>query len=170
MTKTVTQIDCPKEWESVDDWDSHRPLLYLAMVNNLEGRPVCEFGSGMGSTNLLRSYCKENNRTFQSFDTDIEWCDRMNSIYVKDFEDAFPNTFFGILFIDGKPGEDRKDLINLHRFANVIIAHDTEEGANYVYGMKEVLSTFKYRLDYEPIGKPRTTAVSNTVDVTKWVQ
>ena len=31
MTKTVTEIPCPKEWESESDWDSHRALLWLAV-------------------------------------------------------------------------------------------------------------------------------------------
>lgn len=73
------------------------------------------------------------------------------------------------MFIDGKPGEQRKELIEKHRNnAHVIVVHDTEPGAEYVYGMAEILSTFKYRLDYEPEGEPHTTAVSNFINVCDW--
>jgi hypothetical protein len=75
-----------------------------------------------------------------------------------------------ILFVDSAPGEERKEVIKkyLHR-ADVIIAHDVEPGAEYVYGMTPILSTFKYRLDFTPEGKPHTCVVSNVIDVTQWI-
>lgn len=75
-----------------------------------------------------------------------------------------------LLFIDSAPGEQRKDLVILHKNnAEVIVLHDTEPGAQSIYGITEVLNSFKYRLDYYPEGMPGTTALSNFVDVTKWV-
>lgn len=166
MTKTVTHIDCPPEWESTNDWDSHLALIYLILKNNKECHPFAEFGSG-NSTQIINEYCKANGIKFESYENDKEWC-LIPSHYV--------DTYFNIdllmgyiLFIDGKPGEDRKLLIEKNKYKHILIAHDTEDGAEYVYGMKEVLSTFKYRLDYKPEGKPKTTAVSNTIDVTQWV-
>jgi hypothetical protein len=77
-----------------------------------------------------------------------------------------------LVFIDLAPAEKRKVILSMleeREMSDMFVIHDTEDGAEYVYGMKEILSTFKYRLDYQPEGKPRTTAVSNFIDVTKWV-
>jgi hypothetical protein len=75
----------------------------------------------------------------------------------------------GLMFIDCAPAEDRRALVSLFKnIDGVLIIHDTEPGAEYVYGLKEILSTFKYRKDYAPEGKPWTTAVSNFIDVSKW--
>lgn len=168
LYKMIKHIDCPKEWISTNDYDSHRPLLYLTLKNDIECRPFAEFGSGYGSTDLLRKYCKEHGIKFQSWDTDKEWCKKTKSSYIRTFKHILLPTGY-ILFIDGKPGEERKDLLEMHKDKYILIAHDTEAGANYVYGMADVLSTFKYRLDYQPEGKPATTAVSNFVNVSEWI-
>jgi len=75
-----------------------------------------------------------------------------------------------VLFVDCAPGEIRKDLIQKWRNkAKIIVAHDTEIGAEYVYGMADVLSSFKYRLDYQPNGKPSTTIISDFFNVMEWI-
>jgi len=178
MTKTVTHIPVPYEWESTNDWDSHRELLWVAATHT--HGTISEFGCGFGSTPLLKEYCNNNGLKFKSFDTDAEWAKKMGSrfidCYITGKEDFYlPEIFkplldISLLLIDSKPGEDRKDI--LRAFANlvdVIIVHDTEDGADYVYGMKDELAKFKYRVDYEPMGKPRTTLVSNIVNVCEWV-
>ena len=76
----------------------------------------------------------------------------------------------GLMFIDAAPAEIRKLLISKYKDIPVMVIHDTEPGAEYVYGMNEVLSSFKYRLDYQPEGKPHTTAVSNYINVCEWVK
>lgn len=173
MTKTVTHIDCPKEWESTNDWDSHRELLYLSLVNTKGA--VLEFGAGLGSTPLIEQYCKESGRTFLSYETNPQWYDKVKSPHVflrKNYEEIVFDLKedVGLIFIDAAPAEVRKYMIG--EYANkgrVIVVHDSEEGANYVYDMKGVLSNFIYRLDYNPKGKPHTTAVSNFIDVTTWI-
>lgn len=178
MTKTVTQIDCPKEWESTNDWDSHRPMLYLCIKN--KGGDVVEMGSGKGSTLLLDEECYNASRKFLSIEqTPEKGCLPLygHSI-IRDgylgIEDRWTEIFdtfdIGILFIDVAPAELRKELIGHWKDkSETIVVHDTEIGAEYVYGMSKVLSDFKYRLDYQPIGKPHTTVVSNFIDVTQWV-
>ena len=168
MTKTVTHIDCPAEWQSANDWDSHRSLIWLILENNKEGHPFAEFGSGDGSTFLIREYAKHNHIKFESYDNDSEWASHTGTYFVNSYHKL--NLLNGyILFIDGKPGEERKDLILANKDKHIIIAHDTEPGANYVYGMADILSTFKYRIDYCPEGKPWTTAVSNFVNIEEWI-
>jgi hypothetical protein len=163
---------------SENDWDSHRELLYVALENTRNA--AVEFGRGFGSTRLMDEYCYKNGRIFISVETNGEWNKKCHVVYgwsvnddnylnvMQEWPDVFKDPI-GLLFIDSAPGEQRKDLIK--KYANraiTILAHDTEEGAEYVYGMKEILSTFKYRLDYKPEGKPWTTAVSNFIDVSKW--
>lgn len=166
--KIITHIDCPKEWESENDWDSHRPLLFLMLTKNIECHPVCEFGSGHGSTALLRQACETNGIGFQTWENDSDWAKETRSNYTPSYFSIWIPLGY-IVFIDGKPGEERKELIEKHKHHYAIMAHDTEDGANYVYGMYDVLNSFKYRLDYKPEGKPATTIVSNICDVTQWI-
>lgn len=174
MTKTVTEIDCPKGFEAKDDYGSHRPALWVAL-NNVDGN-VSEIGCGFGSTKLLDAYCMIHGRKFFSFENDEDWS---NKIYVNHgmrviFPKGYPSGLLphnpDILFVDSKPGEQRKEIIKDHADSvKVIIVHDTESGAEYVYHMNDVLNSFKYRLDYTPIGKPATTIVSNFVNVCEWI-
>jgi len=158
----------PEEWQSTNDWDSHRPLLFEA-IQRVAGN-VYEFGCGDGSTSLLTKWCSK--RRFFSFETNLEWADKfINVVPVFAYSDiCAPIDKLGVLFIDSAPADTRPQLIQDWRnLAQVIVVHDTEIEAEYVYGMKDILSTFKYRLDYQPEGKPHTTAVSNTVNVCTWI-
>jgi len=174
MTKTVTHIEVPKGWISDSDYSSHRELLYLTLVNT-DG-DVLEVGCGYGSTRYLEAYCLLSGRKFTSYENDEGWAEKFKLYYGVQvvFKKGYPITSLpnneSVVFVDSKPGEERKDLIKAFAdTANVIVTHDTEPGADYVYHMSEILSTFKYRLDYQPEGKPHTTAVSNIIDVTKWI-
>ncbi len=163
----LSKIEYPDDWQSLDDYSSHKPLLYLALKNT-EGL-VVEFGCGYGSTPMIRSYCEMTGREFISLETDKEWAAKFAGTEVIDSYENFVNNEIGLLFIDGKPGEERKErLQQFAPLAQVLLAHDTQQSADYCYGMSGILSTFKYRLDFVPEGLPETTAVSNFIDVTKW--
>ena len=168
MIKKTTHINCPKEWESTNDWDSHRPLLFLSLENS--GDKIWEFGCGYGSTPIINEYCIKKEKGFGSIDNNKEWTDKFSSSQCVPFEDVEHYLPASLLLVDCAPAELRKVFIG--KYANdfdVILVHDTEPSAEYVYGMSDVLSTFKYRLDYQPEGMPHTTAVSNFIDVTQWV-
>lgn len=175
MIKTVTHIDCPKEWESLNDWDSHRPLLWLGCKNALLGFPITEFGCGEGSTKLIYDFRKNTGGNFFSYETNEVYADKYKKYVTKvnDYLEVHlsePPFNQALLFIDCAPAELRKPLIEKHKdHADIIIIHDTEIGSNYVYNLANTLAEFKYRLHYAPKGKPHTTAVSNTIDVTQWV-
>lgn len=167
MRAVTKHIEVPKEWESNNDWDSHRPLLWLT-CENIDGGLI-EFGSGGGSTPLLK---ERLGSLFISFDNNEDWCKKTGAKYTQSLLSISINgcrNNLKAVFVDAAPGEIRKELIDKWSNCPVIIVHDTEQGADYVYGMKDILSTFKYRLDYEPEGKPRTTAVSNTINVAAWI-
>jgi hypothetical protein len=177
MTKTVTHIDCPEEWEGKDDYSSHRPMLWLAL-NNTEGN-VAEFGMGHGSTMLIDKFCGKQNRAFNSYETNHEWLGLVYGSYdnwwgnLQGWAGAYSNIELvkhSVLFIDSAPGEERRDLIKINSgICDVIIVHDTEPGAQPIYGTTEALNSFKYRLDYYPKGNPGTTALSNKIDVAQWI-
>lgn len=178
----------PEEWQSTNDWDSHRPLLWLAST---KFNGICEVGMGDGSTPLLVKWLNEkptnrflisaeNNDDWSSkyldgYDlkfVDLEWCYHQKGNHmVHKCKDIFDFNGGGdIIFVDCAPGIARKKIIERNKDAyKVILVHDTESGADYVYQMSEILSAFKYRLDYQPEGKPHTTAVSNTVNVCSWI-
>jgi hypothetical protein len=166
--KGVSKIDVPEHWKKMDDYSSHRHLLWLALTKTVG--IVVEFGSGFGSTPLIKSYCEWNSREFISLETDPKWAAQFEGTTVIDSFANYVNDDIGLLFIDGKPGEERKERVQQFApLAKVIVVHDTQESANYVYDMAHILTTFKYRLDFMPDGLPETTAVSNFLDVTKWL-
>lgn len=171
MGTSIKQIKTPPDWElEHNDYSSHRPLLWLCLFHVKKHSTVIEFGSGLGSTPLLRQYCAENQIQFYSFDTDKEWCEKTGAEFVNDFANIELKNI-AVLFIDGKPGEQRKDLVEQHReTADLIVIHDTEPGAQGIYGTTEVLKSFKYRLDYQPEGNPHTTVLSDRINVEKWVK
>lgn len=169
MRKQITHIECPEEWESTNDYDSHRPLLYMAI--NLVPGSVYEFGCGYGSTDLIQKYCTA--RTRISVETNKQWAAKFQNVVLVDsyFDILYPLERLGVIFIDCAPGEIRRELIeHWADYANVLVIHDSEPTAEYVYGLTPVLSNFKYRVDYRPEGKPHTTAVSNFVNIEEWVK
>ena len=157
-------------------YNSHRPALKAALMNIPEGT-IIELGMGTGSTELLSMAAKDQERRFISYENNPEWYAKMvhlhspynNLKFVTDW-DKVKVIQCGILFADHSPGERRK--IDIERFrghADVIIVHDTEDSAEYVYGLKNVLSLFKYRNDLQQPNMPRTTIVSDTVVVCDWM-
>ena len=173
MTKTLTQIDCPKEWESEDDYSSHRPALWLAVSKMDIKDAIYEFGSGNGSTILLAN----TKRWFNSYETNKEWADKfIYTVHVDSYFDIpFPSfarysNEVGVLFVDCAPAEIRKELIEKWRNdAKVIVVHDSEKSSQFCYDLEPVLTKFKYRLDYEPLGKPHTTIISNKINICDWL-
>jgi len=169
--KTMT-LAIPDNWLPTNDWDSHRPLLYIALSNTAGS--VIEFGCGYGSTPLIQRYCEANSRLFISYETNGEWAKEFDTVCIlRDYLEYEPKTLVehqpGVVFIDSAPGEGRKQLIDAWKnWAEVLVVHDTEPGAEYVYAMSEVLCSFKFRCDLKPEGMPQTTVVSNFVDVSAW--
>lgn len=183
----ASDITIPEDWHPVDDWSSHRPILWLAL-KNIPKTAIYEFGIGYGSTPCLKKFIKDREYIeYTSFENNIEWLNAfiegykdfcgLKTIYldrghwiikVADYEKCDLQDTNSIVFIDSAPGEQRRSLIEKFKECNALIVHDTEPGAEYVYGMSEVLSQFKYRCDLVIEGMPQTTAVSNVFDFTEW--
>ena len=157
------------EWHITSDWDSHRPAL-LCALENTKGT-VVELGCGFGSTQLLYDYCVKNKRQFWSFDTNKEWANKF-WVITNAIDDYFKNVHLNnidLLFVDCAPAEIRKELIEKYAdIAKVIVVHDSEESSSFCYDLIGILSTLKYRINYEPRGNPHTTIISNFIDISKW--
>lgn len=180
--------EIPADWMPVDDFSSHRPLLYRAIINTAHSTFI-EFGTGFGSTPVLKEYYKKwREKDFISYENNREWFEKMitdeykrdareytgaenGNHYLGYYENLLSiNIWKGsIVFIDCAPAELRKELICKHAGqAKLIIVHDTEPGAEYVYGLSEILNSFKYRCDLIVEGAPATTVVSNLYEFNNW--
>ncbi len=181
--------EIPDEWMPVDDFSSHRPMLYRAIMNT-HHVGFFEFGTGNGSTPLLTQLYADEFRMNDciSYESDYQWFELMktksyeaiahgdniwtykNHTLFYEPEYLHVNVWKGsIVFIDCAPAELRKYLISKHsNIAKLIIVHDTEHGAEYVYGMQDILSSFKYRCDLIVEGAPQTTVVSNLYEFNNW--
>ena len=154
------------------NWDNHRLMLLLGL--SLTTGKVTELGAGEGSTPLLRAYCKEAGRQFDTYDSDLEWANKMNSSHVWNWDsnarwlDVWAPC--GLIFVDHAPGEHRRVAIErMMDRADLIVVHDTEQGGAGDYGVGHVLAKFKYCLNYNRTGGGAgATIVSNTIDVNRF--
>lgn len=148
------------------NWESHRPLLLLAL--SLTDGPVTELGSGFGSTPYLKKYCEGMNRLFNSYDSNQDWAAKTGSQFVLNWE-IVPQVWnpCGLLFVDHAPGEHRKLVIErMKDKADIIVIHDTELHSAGNYGFEPLWPLFKYVLHYNRTGGGAgATAVSNKIDL-----
>lgn len=163
-----------EKFKATSNWNSYLPLLYAAL-ENISGL-VVEFGMGDNSTPLLHEYCDINKRSLESYETNLEWYNKYKPLenefhkihLVKDWDQV--NVKPSLLFIDQSPGERRReDILKYANTAGVIVAHDTEPGADYGYKMRGIFKRFKYVQDFQAPGLDAWgTALSNYIDVSVW--
>lgn len=169
-----TQTKNIYDFSTIYDWDSHRPMLIWALQKLTTGT-VIELGVGHGSTPVLDRICREQKRNFEPYESNLNWAMNMLEQYsipvvaVMDYDEVIVFKC-AILFVDNAPGERRR--VDVERWANkaqIIIVHDTEPGAEYVYGLANIIKKFKYRCTLKnKLGLPETTAVSNSYDFRQW--
>lgn len=141
---------------------SHFPVLAAAVAKTTGA--VLELGSGWGSTPLLRAMCK--NRVLESYDSDLEWSQKMGVPHVPDWKSWQPaHAKYGVAFIDCAPGEVRAELaLRLKGKAKFILLHDAEcdgihgGGGNYRYDL--ITPNFKY-VEFYRLLRPVTLILSD---------
>jgi len=174
--------------QNVTDWNNHLPLLWLALEAT-QG-DVIEMGCGDGSTRQLHEYCKDTNRKLYSFDTDREWLARFADCkspqhefkYIENnwqiVQDICPKP--SVILIDHAPGERR--IVDVKNYSDkidgIIVMHDTQPPPTAAdYGYERIWKYFKYIVHLDagknpdpnvPDNRTWASAVSNTIDVTKW--
>lgn len=163
------------------NYGTHMVPLITA-VTHTQGA-VLEMGSGDFSTPLLHAICSKTERYLLSVDTDQSWLNLFIDLkrdwhdlkYVPVFSDDFSkdpkphlwdtigtDRYWGVVFIDHRPGERRRiDINRLRKYADIIVVHDTQEPS---YGYESILNTFKYKFIYDRYATT-TTLVSDTIDV-----
>lgn len=160
--------------KDLNAWSSHRPLLWQALEATKHLKlPVLELGSGQGSTPYLKQYCKDEGLIFHTYESSREWAVTMESEWVMNWDAmTFWDKEFSVCLLDMAPGEYRKKALMKLTNTNIIVIHDSEPiGWNASdYQVRPLFSKFKYVIDDIPKekGQPWTTALSNTIDVTKW--
>lgn len=156
---------------------SHLPILAKIMDNSIG--PVLEMGMGYYSTPFLYWKCKEQNRKLISLENDAKWMDKLEMTdrdelnfyahHIEDWNDPrIENNHWGVVLIDHRPAKRRRiDAKRLSQKADFVIMHDSEPEIDRFYRYGYAYKHFKYRYDYEKVGNPRTTILSNFVDLSK---
>jgi len=143
---------------------NHRVLLWDALELTCDA--VIEFGSGHGSTAYLKEYCKDNNRTFKSYENNAEWAGQTGAELIDNWDSIQPESI-SILFIDHAPGERRKkDIVKWKDHAQIIVVHDTEIAADHGYQMRQHFELFDSAVEINADGGGAGAAMlSNFVDL-----
>lgn len=160
-------------------YGSHRPLLWEALQATKESKfPILELGAGESSTPFIREYCLYQRRQSVHYDSNKEWAEKMNAKHCPDWDwiHWFYGQRYSVVLVDESPGEHRKVSIQLFAeypvHSEILIVHDSEPpGWNASdYKVRPLFSKFKYVIDDIPKekGQPWTTALSNTIDVSKF--
>lgn len=147
--------------------NNHRLLLWYAL-RATKGN-VVEFGSGWGSTQYLRKYCLDENRTFESYDNGKDWAEKHGSTYVPNNNWDSINPEGGVILIDHAPGERRFiDIERLKDKFDIMVIHDSEPIGAGDYKYENIWHLFKYRVDVKTDGA-WATAVSNKIDMSSFI-
>lgn len=152
-----------------ENWANHRLCLYLALELTKDCiDPVLECGAGLGSTPYLRIYCIQNGKGFDSYESDMDWANKVGSQFVFDWNGT--NIFdknYSVSFVDAAPGEIRADMVRwLRTKSHIVVIHDSEKFGAGDYKLEEPFSEYKYRLDYNSTGGGAgATLVSDVIDI-----
>ena len=155
---------------------SHLPVLTKILM--MTSGPVLELGGGLFSTPVLHWLCINQNRKLITYEDSKEYFDLLTSfnyenhevIFVEDWDKIDIDKKWDVAFIDhrgfGNGLRRGKDAIRLAKLANYVILHDTCGRDEKKYGYREAYKHFKYKNQYNKY-RPRTSVLSNFVDVTK---
>jgi hypothetical protein len=150
-------------------YSSHLPVLIRAVLAT-DG-PVLEMGTGMFSTPVLHWLCAEH-RELVSYETDEKYAalaeqyrEPWHAIrLVPDWDAALIERQWDVALVDHRPGERRKeDIRRLAPWARLIVVHDTCARDDKWYRYSDVFPLFRY--SWSTRYRPRTTVLSNAVDV-----
>lgn len=151
------------------NWSNHRYLLWAALEATKELKlPVLELGCGIGSTEYLRQYCKDEGLEFFTYDSNKEWAEKYGSTFVENWDTIPWRKEWGVVLVDEAPGEHRKISLGLLHHAQVVIAHDTEPAADHGYQMRAQLAKYRYMVDWTSEGA-WASAVSNFINPNLWL-
>jgi len=151
-------------------WGSHLPILIKLM--NVTNGDVLELGMGVNSTPFLHWACypnrklvsyENNKECFESFKNYAVGRHEVN--FIEDWDKAKIEWPWNIVLVDHAPMSRRPiEVKRLVGIADYIIVHDTQKNFK-TCNFDELWPLFKYRYDYIAGGYPRTTVLSNFIDL-----
>jgi len=153
---------------------THIPLL-KACCDSFKSGLIVEFGCGDSSTPFLHETYEH--MEIITIENRLEWFLRwahLTSCWHQFLFCYYPQNALRVAsgarvaFIDCDPGYTRRPLIEALRWLSVdiIVAHDTHPGCSSEYAWRDIWTSFKYHV-HDERAIPRTTAMSDTVDVTR---
>lgn len=146
----------------------------LRAIENTTG-DILELGSGPFSTPLIHWKAFETGRKVWTYENDDNFYKQYSCfsspyhevVKVDDWSSIEIEKPWGLVFVDHAPAIRRKEEIKrLKQLAQVIVVHDTEGRNDRHYKYSEIYPLFKYIYQY-PLVVPKTSYLSNLVDVTK---
>lgn len=152
------------------DWASHIPLLIEAL--NITEGPVLELGLGISSTPILHMLCLDQNRLLVSYENSPEFVHmfrkyKTNTHIINLIDDwnkaEIDEPYWGVVLVDHKPDERRKEEVKRLVNAKCLVLHDTQPESDDLYKYSEIYPLFKYRKDFTK-SKTHATLLSNYHD------
>jgi hypothetical protein len=147
---------------------SHIPLLSRAFA--LSNGDVCELGTGLYSTTILKWLCEMSDRKLFSYESSQKWFEKARKnkspfqeiIKVDDWSKTDIEKPWGLAFVDYEPSEERViSIARLANYAEYIVIHDTNLKYDYQCHYDKIWGMFKYRFDDKWCEKCTTSIVSN---------
>lgn len=157
-------------------YSSHMPVL-LDLLSKTDG-PVLELGSGRYSTPLIHWSCAATQRfvltlerSKKYFEYASQFADTWHKVVLVEDWDKYPldgpsGKKWSLAFVDHEGPRRGTETKRLADLADIIVCHDTCGRDEKKYGYKDAWPSFKYRYQFQLV-RPRTSVVSNTVDVGK---
>jgi hypothetical protein len=141
--------------------------------------PILELGAGRYSTPFLHWACCPTERPLvtldskpEYFDYAAQFADEWHSVELVSDWDAYPletpgnGLTWDLVFIDHDAHRRAPDAIRVASTARYVILHDTCGRAEKHYHYSEVSPHYAHRYHFRKV-RPRTTVVSNFVDVSR---
>ena len=161
-----------------DGYGSHAvPLTISALITNGD---ILELGIGKYSTVALNSVAKQQKKFLLSTESEIDWMnkfvhlnDTINHLILSSNSECAKSINmdkkWGMVFVDHLQAENRQlDMIKYADKAQIVVAHDSEKGANGYYHYDKAYPYFKFHCKYSLYlpnrGYISTSMLSNFID------
>ena len=143
---------------------THLPSLFAALLAT-DGA-VLELGAGLGSTPMLRAFCKASKREFISVESDEDWafcCDSWHDPTWGLLPGLANRQHWSVVFVDNAPATRRGPDAMLFAKAEFVVIHDWESW-EVQQGAGVLGDPWKY--SHVDVRDPQTVTFSMTREIT----
>ena len=170
----------------IDPYATHLPILaHILRQMTGEIESILEIGGGFYSTPLLATYAHDHGIAHVLAETDRDYAAaiiRLNPIGLTqrikpalmndpiDLPEPYPGNRWGLVLIDGAPGEVRVlQALHLRECADLIVLHDSEPESDPLYKYSKIVDHWKYRRNYTHL-QPHTMALTDNETIWKIIE